>query len=155
VENENTNELDNDDELNIRHIDKKQKVESGYWIVRLNLMPNENVANSYGETNFIQTEADPVSNAISLNRPNITQSLIETPVLEHSSGRVARSVKADSNEIETTSSSLHKAQRKRKLIVPDSSDKKFKNVIKVNYYLFFSGYLLIYYYNFNRALLLT
>ncbi|XP_022160527.1 histone acetyltransferase KAT6B-like isoform X2 [Myzus persicae] len=125
AENENTNKLDNGDELNIKYVEKKQKIELGYLTVRLDLMPYENLANSYDKINFIQIEADSVFNAICLNRPNITPSLIETEILKHSSERKALLVKADSNYIETNPSLLHTAGRKRKMIPPDASDKKF------------------------------
>jgi len=52
--------------------------------------------------------------------------LIGAPVLTHSSERKARLIKVDSNETETTYLSLPRAGEKRKNLLTEASDKKFK-----------------------------
>jgi len=106
------------------------------------MMPNDNVSNRNDKKTIVGAGAHLVSSAIRHRRPNST-SLIEKPVLKHTSGKKARLHKVDSNRIETTSLSVSRAGKNRKNVPPDYSDKKFKKVTKENYH--FIRYLLIHY----------
>jgi len=88
----------------------------------------------------VKSEAYSVSSVLRHHRPKYITSLIGTPVLKHSSGRKARLLEVDSNETETTYLLLPRAGEKRKRVLTEASDKKFKKVTIRPVIIYFSNY---------------